>query len=463
MSCGDIGLSRKQRVFVCVEDTCGTLKFPAPSTDFILSAGNAALNQGTTFVDSLELRDTLDVLAQFQNATGPATWTIPMYLRMTGTVGTTEYPQGDALFQSLQGSRKSATTASLNGGIIADTLTMQIDGISNNQLPEVGVVTIGTEKIYYSTLTQGNGATTATLGGLTRAYNSTSAAVATDNADVTLSSIFYEQDTSSPAVSIWIEDDHFTRGLSGASCNNCAVTVNNEGAVMFTFSGEGMEMVWAGTSAVATASNACALTVYVDDGELFKAGSYIQNSTKADNNSTAGYEISSISGNELTLGTVGGIGETWATDDVIKGYIGDETAIGTAIESRLSDVYLDDVATKTRSMDLTISVPKEYLSDEIGATYPEDYLETTREITGSVGLYLRKEDVQYFTQGFDGTTKELVVNFGDTAGFMMDLVMKKAQIQVPEISQDGAAQTMSMSYKALGSDSGENSLQIVLR
>jgi len=111
MSCGDIGLSRKQRVFVCVEDTCGTLKFPAPSTDFILSAGNAALNQGTTFVDSLELRDTLDVLAQFQNATGPATWTIPMYLRMTGTVGTTEYPQGDALFQSLQGSRKSANNS----------------------------------------------------------------------------------------------------------------------------------------------------------------------------------------------------------------------------------------------------------------------------------------------------------------------------------------------------------------
>ena len=73
MSCGNIGLSRKQRVFVCVEDTCGTLKFPTASTDFILSAGNAALNQGTTFVDSLELRDTLDVLAQFQNATGPAT------------------------------------------------------------------------------------------------------------------------------------------------------------------------------------------------------------------------------------------------------------------------------------------------------------------------------------------------------------------------------------------------------
>jgi len=460
MSCGDIGLSRKQRVFVCVEDTCGTLKFPAPSTDFILSAGNAALNQGTTFVDSLELRDTLDVLAQFQNATGPATWTIPMYLRMTGTVGTTEYPQGDALFQSLQGSRKSATTASLNGGIIADTLTMQIDGISNNQLPEVGVVTIGTEKIYYSTLTQGNGATTATLGGLTRAYNSTSAAVATDNADVTLSSIFYEQDTSSPAVSIWIEDDHLTRGLSGASCNNCAITINNEGAVMFTFSGEGMEMVWAGTSTLATASTASATTISVADGELYKAGSYIWNETKEDSNSTAGYEISSITGDVLTLGT--GIGEGWSADDVIAGYLGDETAIGTAVESRLSDVYLDDVATKTRSMDLTISVPKTYLNDEIGTDFPENFVEDVRDINGSIGLYLRKADVQYFTQGFDGTQKELTISFGDTAGYRMDLVMPKAQIQVPEISQDGAAQTMSVTFKALGTV-GEDSLGIILR
>ena len=381
---------------------------------------------------------------------------------MTGTVGTTEYPQGDALFQALQGSRKAATVATLNGGVLATNTTLQIDGISNKQLPEVGVVTIGSEKIYYSSLTQGNGATTATLGGLTRGYNSTSAADATDDSLVTLSSIFYEQDTSSPAVSIWIEDDHLTRGLSGASCNNCAVTVNNEGAVMFTFSGEGMEMVWAGTSALATASSASATTIYVDDGELYKAGSYIWNETKEDNNGTAGYEISSITGNIITLGTVGGIDEAWAIDDVIKGYLGDETAIGTAIESRLSDIYIDDVATKTRSMDLTVSVPKTYLSDEIGNDFSSDFIEDVRDINSSIGLYLRKADVQYFKQGFDGTTKELIINFGDTAGSIMDIIGKKVQIQVPEISQDGAAQTMSIGTKFLGTF-GEDSLQIVLR
>ena len=458
MSCGDIGLSRKQRVFVCVEDTCGTLKFPTPSTDFILSAGNSAMNQQATFVDSMELRNTLDVLDQFQNVKDPATWTIPMYLRMTGTVG--EAPQGDALFQSLQGSKKAATTASLSGAILVAGATVLVDGISNGQLPEVGVVTIGAEKIYYSTLSQGDGATTATLTGLTRGYNSSTATGADDNVDVTLSSIFYEQDTSSPAVSIWIEDDTLVRGLSGATANNCAVTINNEGAVMFTFSGEGMEMVWAGTSTLATASTASATTISVADGELYKAGSYIWNETKEDSNSTAGYEISSITGDVLTLGT--GIGEGWSADDVIAGYLGDETAIGTAVESRLSDVYLDDVATKTRSMDLTISVPKTYLNDEIGTDFPENFVEDVRDINGSIGLYLRKADVQYFTQGFDGTQKELTISFGDTAGYRMDLVMPKAQIQVPEISQDGAAQTMSVTFKALGTV-GEDSLGIILR
>jgi len=458
MSCGDIGLSRKQRVFVCVEDTCGTLKFPTPSTDFILSAGNSALNQQATFVDSMELRNTLDVLDQFQNVKDPATWTIPMYLRMTGTVG--EVPQGDALFQSLQGSKKAATTASLSGAILVAGATVLVDGISNGQLPQVGVVTIGAEKIYYSTLSQGDGATTATLTGLTRGYNSSTATGADDNVDVTLSSIFYEQDTSSPAVSIWVEDDTLVRAISGASVNNCAVTINNEGAVMFTFSGEGMEMVWAGTSTLATASTASATTISVADGELYKAGSYIWNETKEDSNSTAGYEISSITGDVLTLGT--GIGEGWSADDVIAGYLGDETAIGTAVESRLSDVYLDDVATKTRSMELTISVPKTYLNDEIGTDFPENFVEDVRDINGSIGLYLRKADVQYFTQGFDGTQKELTISFGDTAGYRMDLVMPKAQIQVPEISQDGAAQTMSVTFKALGTV-GEDSLGIILR
>jgi len=134
-----------------------------------------------------------------------------MYLRMTGTVG--EAPQGDALFQSLQGSKKAATTASLSGAILVAGATVLVDGISNGQLPEVGVVTIGAEKIYYSTLSQGDGATTATLTGLTRGYNSSTATGAADNVDVTLSSIFYEQDTSSPAVSIWIEDDLFDEGF----------------------------------------------------------------------------------------------------------------------------------------------------------------------------------------------------------------------------------------------------------
>ena len=89
MSCNnDIALSRKQRVFVTLEDTCGTLQWPNATTDLVRPAGNCIINQTPTFVDSEELEDTLDVLAQFQNAMPPAEFTLPTYsFEISSTTG----------------------------------------------------------------------------------------------------------------------------------------------------------------------------------------------------------------------------------------------------------------------------------------------------------------------------------------------------------------------------------------
>lgn len=459
MSCSDnIALSRKQRVFAVVETTCGSLQFPSGSTDFVRPAGNAIINQAITFVDSEELSDTLDVLDQFQNATGAATWSVPMYLRPSGTVGSA--PQGAAFFRSMQGSLRGATTASLNGAVSSSATTLVIDGISGGDFPEVGVITIGSETIHYTSLTMTHGGTTATLSGCTRGYNSTTATSAADNASVSLGGIFYEQDTSSPSFSLWVETDHFVQGLSGATVNNCAIGVNNEGAVTLSLSGEGMQMVWAGSSTLSTSQTAGNSTITVADGEIFAAGAYIQNYTQSHNNSSSGYEISSISGNVLTLGTV--LEGNWAKDDVIKGYLPPETVIGTPVESKDTTVEIDSVATSVRGTDITISVPKNYLVDEIGTSYPEDFLEDKRDISGTLNLYFRKADAQYFQQGMSGTTKSLLITFGDTAGYIMDMYLKKAQIHVPELSVDGSAMQIAIGFKALGTN-GEDSLQIVLR
>ena len=110
MGCESIGISRKQVVFAVKETTCGTLKYPA-AIDFIRPAGLAIINQIPEFVPSEELRNTLDILDEFQNQIPPGEWSVPMYARPAATLGGT--PQGDALFQSWQGSLNATTPVCL--------------------------------------------------------------------------------------------------------------------------------------------------------------------------------------------------------------------------------------------------------------------------------------------------------------------------------------------------------------
>src|SRR4030042_1617180 len=121
MSIGNnIGLSRKQRVFVVLEDTPGTLQWPNATLDFVRPAGNAVINQAPTFSDSQELENTLDTLDQFQDAMPPGEFTLPLYIRPSGTLRTA--PQGAPLLQSIQGGAGLAITAALATAITTATI-----------------------------------------------------------------------------------------------------------------------------------------------------------------------------------------------------------------------------------------------------------------------------------------------------------------------------------------------------
>ena len=149
MACENIGISRSQVVFAVKETTCGTLKFPT-AIDFIRPAGLAIINQVPEFIDSEELRNTLDILDQFQNQLPPGDWSLNMYARPATAIGGT--PQGDPLFQSWQGSLNPATAASLAGGINATAATVPFDGLTGGEMPNRGVVLVGTEYIRYTRL-----------------------------------------------------------------------------------------------------------------------------------------------------------------------------------------------------------------------------------------------------------------------------------------------------------------------
>ena len=460
-----IGVSRKQRVFAVVESTVGTLVFPA-TADFIRPAGDAVLNQTPAFMDSEEKQDTLDVLDRFRNATPPGEFTLPTYLRTVANYAT---PQGDILFQSWQGGVNPDTAATLASGVF-DTHAQTggtISLITGGEFPERGVIGIGTEEIYFGAMATTASADKVRITECVRGYRSTSAASHASDDAVTLLSRWYPQDTDCPSFSLWIESDHFTQGLAGCSVNNVVLGVDNEGAVNLTFSGQGTQMVWAGRTQLAAHSAASAAGgatwATVDNASLFSVGSYIWNETAPDSNSGAGHIVTAINATNNTIKfTASQTNTSWATDDYICGYLPeDESVLGTVVESRNTDVELDGVSATIKSTDFNFDVPKEYVTDEVGTTYPSDYIENVRNITADLDLYFREANAAYFKEGFEGTNVTFWARFGGNAGRRMEIYMPSCSLEVPTINFTAPAINLAIPLKALGV-LGEDSCQVIL-
>lgn len=96
-----VARSREQVAFCVAETTKGTAVFPSAASDLVLVAGDASINQQPSFTNSEEIVDSLDLLDRFQDQVGQGSWSLPIYIRPSGTKGTA--PMAGILFESLQG------------------------------------------------------------------------------------------------------------------------------------------------------------------------------------------------------------------------------------------------------------------------------------------------------------------------------------------------------------------------
>lgn len=96
-----IGIARQQTVFAVEETVKGTLAFPAAAAPYIVAAGYVDMNQNPSFSNSEEIRNSRDVLSQFQDMTPAGQFSLPLYVRPAGTAGSA--PMGDVVFESLLG------------------------------------------------------------------------------------------------------------------------------------------------------------------------------------------------------------------------------------------------------------------------------------------------------------------------------------------------------------------------
>lgn len=476
----DLGIatSRKQKVFAVKETTQGTLVFPS-NTDFIMPAGPATIKQTPDFKNSDEIKNSLDVVDQFQNAQPAGDWTCDMYCRVPDTY--TDDIQGDIFFESLQGSKidSGTITFSVNTSVGAADTTILADATSlsgDTRLPETGVIEIGTEAIYYRGITITS--TVITFSNCIRAWNGTTA-ISHDGSSSAISgcsllSPWFRQKVGGDTFSLWVMTDHFTQAMSGCTVNSGVLGLNNEGAATWKMSGQGMATYWAGTDDVATSSASGQKNIVVTDANKFSVGAYIQvthASGTTDTNSGSGYQIESITTATNTLTVDTNLADTWAVGDEVSGYLPTGTTVANALESRYTYIWIDDTQGKFQSSDLTFNVPKNYIIDEIGTAHPEGFVEDVRNITSNMNVYFRKDDAKYFELGSLGNTFKLHALIGNMGANVdginhdterkMGLSFPKVRSDSPTISISGATVSLNMPTTCLGV-SGEDSADIVI-
>ncbi len=460
-TCSTVASARIQQVFVVLEDVSGVLQRPT-AEGYVLPAGSATLNQAPEYTNSDELTGTLDVIDQFRNALGPGEASIPMIVRLPSDGSKM---QGHALLASLMGTVQEPNTVLAEvgtGGVTISATTVPVADITGGVIPPRGVVSIGSEKIRYMSVTTDSNGVITSLTNCVRGYEGTTAAAHDAEDVITLGSRIAVQDNCRPTVSIWLKNDHTVRFASGGVVTAATIPQSKEGGQHCDFTVGFRQMGWCGSSILTSAPAGAVLTVETSEGEkaaeAYTVGGIIKNTTKNDDNSGAGYTITAVNYDAGTI-TVSPAPSGWAADDKIDPWLPEATPIGVALQSADTRVFVGGKAGKLTEGSITIGTPTAFTS-EIGDEFPGENADEMRELSMTNGLYFRAKDAVEFKRGYDGYELPVHIVLGNKAGGSLSLVMPRVKFNMPTVEESDSFVTLTRTGAILGTK-GNDSLVIV--
>jgi len=448
MATNTVGLAIEQTCLVCKETTKGTAVYPTAAAELVIGAGTVDINQQPTYTNSEEIVNSLDVLDRFQDQVGAGTFSIPTYIRPFGAAGTA--PMADVLYESLMGvgTNIGGTSEVYSQATTKPSFTLWVKKghtlfFGTGACCDNGALKFTNKGACMITFSGGfmQMGWAGTCSAASATANGTGTGYLVDDAEN-----YAEGDTTI----------HVDTG-EGSCLAGDTVTFAGDTTVYFVATGwtenGDNDLVIASPGLTKTLLNDVAMTITgnrlitVVDGQKFTAGGRVR--IAADNNTKAGYTISSVSGNVLSMSEP----VTCANAAVIAGYLDETlTAVGSPLESKNTAITFDAVATNLKSLSLDISSPAVYQVDEITTSgYPTDYVEDTRSITGSVDLLFRENDMGLFYDGLNNVSKAVVVTVGSVAGSIFTLRLPFAELEVPSVTSSKPTVSLSAKVTALGS------------
>lgn len=430
-----IGVGRDTQVWVVPEVTFGEFAIPTSAHSVLISDGGS-FNQVANLIEDAQKRPIRSRFTQIRGKYDPADWAFSTYLKpQTPVVGVAN---NEILLEGLLGTR--TYTALANSTLVVNNQT----GVFEDGEAVTGSVTgAGTISTVSGAIINQSAVTTpfAVAEVIT---GTTSGATATVVELVANANVSFTPSANIQSYSMYANvGGHTCLMLRGATINQGVFTVNGVDISNTSWSGQGIEMRWTGTSALTAIVSAVDSTCIVTDGSLYSVDSLVQikdsNGVIVDDNGGLGYHVSQVdvATNTLTIDTAGGFVIGAAVGDEVTPWYPNVIESGTIVHGRQGAVTLDGATLSVTDSTITVTNNIQYIVDEKDGS---DYASTVsspgfREVSGSVALLFRAADARYFTIGKDSNQAIVRINLGTVASQRYSIYLPSAVFSIPTLDQ----------------------------
>jgi len=212
----------------------------------------------------------------------------------------------------------------------------------------------------------------------------------------------------------------------------------------------------ASTATVNGTGSGTTLDVQSGEAKNFKVGSVIK--VGSDDNGGAGYKVTAISGDELTVEA----SITSYTDgDAVVPFAPAETVSGQPIAGILGSLTVDGSSFPITSFEVTVTNNMKAIEDEAYQAGTTDYVPGFRDVTGSLSIRCRRDLAIEIGKRPDFTNRNVVVTCGSATGATVTTTLARCQFQVSGVETPQSDEVViPLEFKALASTAGDNEITI---
>ena len=277
-------------------------------------------------------------------------------------------------------------------------------------------------------------------------------------------SVVYSQANERKTLSVWAKKDHTLFWCRGVKLEKLEMELLTEGAVEAIFSGRFFELGWLGTDDVAATEPLAETTILVTDAKKYIISGTTQCLVEFElsdgtvyDNSSSGYAVTAVDYGANTITINPGLEAEVASGSIVRGFLPTGTVSGAPIEARNCVANLASSNVPVSKFEYEINDPANILEKEITTTdFPESAVDSTREITGMLGLYWRRDDLAYYYDGRDGNEKDLKMVCGETAGSILTINTPQTVLEIPEDTDEDDTLMLEIPFAAIGSSGNDS-------